>query len=192
MKKTSFIVAFVAATLVSFKTMAPATWDLDGFHSQLRFSVSLLGLSDIEGTFKIREATINAPKEDFTDASVTMTADVNTIDTDVDDRDKHLKSADFFDAEKYPTITFKSTSFKKESEGRYKVTGELTFHGVTKTVTLDAAGKQAVHPVTNKTMAGFKVSTVIKRSDFGIATTTPSTMLSDEVRISANVQFAKK
>jgi polyisoprenoid-binding protein YceI len=192
MKKTSFIVAFVAATLVSFKTMAPATWDLDGFHSQLRFSISLLGLSDIEGTFKIKEATITAPKDDFTDATVTMTADVNTIDTDNDDRDKHLKTADFFDAEKFPAVTFKSTSFKKVADGKYKVTGDLSFHGITKTVTLDAVAREAVHPVTNKTMAGFRVSTIIKRSDFGIAPTTPAAMLSDEVNISANVQFAKK
>lgn len=192
MKMKSLVPATFATLLLAFTTYAPGIWDLDPAHSQLRFSVSLFGLSDIEGSFKIKEATISAAKDDFSDANVSLVADVNTIDTDNDDRDKHLRTADFFDAAKYPDITFKSTSFKKTGDDKYKVTGDLSFHGITKQVTLDAIAKQGIHPVTNKNLTGFRVSGVIKRLDFGISAASPTTMLADEVYIHANLQFIKK
>jgi len=120
-----------------------------------------------------------------------MVADVNSIDTDVEERDTHLKSADFFDAAKYPDIIFKSTAFEKVSDKKYKVTGDLTFHGVTKQITLEAIANYGVHPMSKKTLAGFKVTGTIKRSDFGIAPSMPPAMLGDEVNIVANTQFAK-
>ena len=121
-----------------------------------------------------------------------MQADTKTINTGIEARDKHLRTADFFDAEKYPVISFKSSSFKKVSERKYNVTGELTMHGITKAVTLEATGKTIVHPVTKKTVAGFRVLTTINRFDFGISPDTPADMLSKEVVIKANVQFEKK
>lgn len=148
-------------------------------------------ISEIEGSFKMKESTITAQKEDFSDAVVYMVADVNTIDTDVDERDTHLKSADFFDAAKHPTILFKSTGFEKLSDKKYKVTGDLTFHGITKQVVLEAVANYGTHPISKKTLAGFKVTGTIKRSDFGIAATTPAAMLGDDVNIVANAQFAK-
>jgi len=191
MKKISFPLLTVAVILMSFVTIAPSTWTLDPLHSTLRFSVSSLMISEVEGSFKMTESTITAQKEDFSDAVVSMAADVNSVDTDVDERDTHLKSADFFDAAKYPTIVFKSTSFKKLSDKKYKVTGELTFHGITQPVVLEAIANYGTHPMSKKTLAGFKVTGTIKRTDFGIATSTPSTMLGDEVNIVANAQFAK-
>jgi polyisoprenoid-binding protein YceI len=137
------------------------------------------------------EATIAASKDDFSDAVVSMTADVNTVDTDNSDRDAHLKKADYFDAATYPAITFKSTSFKKVSDKKYKVKGDLTLHGVTKAVELDATANIGTNPMSKKTIAGFKVTGTIKRTDFGIANGTPSAMLSDEVTINANLEFAK-
>ncbi len=148
-------------------------------------------ISDFEGSFKIKEARITAPKEDFSDATVYMMADVNSIDTDNDEHDKHLRTADFFDVEKFPTLTFWSTSFRKVSDEKYKVIGDLTLHGITKPVTLNVIAKLGTHPMKKKNIAGFKVIGTIKRIDFGIAPSTPSAMLSDEVAIEAKVQFAK-
>lgn len=191
MKKKSFILSALAITLLSFVTMVPSSWTLDSQHSSLRFSVSSLMISEVEGSFKIKESTITAQKEDFSDAVIHLVADVNSIDTDVEERDTHLKSADFFDAAKYPDIIFKSTAFEKVSDKKYKVTGDLTFHGVTKQITLEAIANYGVHPMSKKTLAGFKVTGTIKRSDFGIAPSMPAAMLGDEVNIVANTQFAK-
>ena len=192
MKKISFIPFAFTIALLSFITLKPSTWTLDTAHSNLRFSVTSLMISEFEGTFKMTEATITGQKEDFSDATAYMSADVNTIDTDNDDRDTHLKSADFFDAAKYPTILFKSSSFEKQSENKYKITGNLTLHGITKPIVLDAIAKYTTHPMTKKTVAGFKITGTIKRTDFGIATSAPSAMVSDEVAIVANAQFEKK
>src|SRR5687768_5308699 len=191
MKKRSLLLSALAVILLSFATLAPSSWSLDPLHSSLRFSVSSLMISEVEGSFKMKESTITAQKEDFSDAVVHMVADVNSIDTDVEERDTHLKSADFFDAAKYPTIVFKSTSFEKQNDKKYKVTGDLTFHGITKKIILEAIANYGTHPMSKKDLAGFKVTGTIKRSDFGIATSTPAAMLGDEVNITANAQFAK-
>ena len=191
MKKKPFALPAFAIALLSFVTLVPSTWTLDTAHSNLRFSITNLMISEVDGSFKMTEAKITAPKDDFSDATVYMVADVNTVDTDEPDRDTHLKSADFFDAGKYPTIVFKSSSFEKISDKKYKVTGNLTMHGVTKQVVLEAIVNYGTHPMTKKMVAGFKIGGTIKRTDFGIATTTPSAMISDEVVVVANAQFSK-
>lgn len=192
MKKIPVISFLIVLNFFSFYSIGQSVWSLDSNHSQLRFSIALLNISDIEGTFKIKTATITASKEDFEDASLTMQADTKTINTGIEQRDAHLRTADFFDAEKFPTISFKSSQFKKVSEGAYRVTGDLTMHGITKPVTLDATAKIIQHPVTKKTVAGFRVSGSINRIDFGVSSATPPGMLSNEVAIRANVQFEKK
>lgn len=185
----------VAATLIalsSFNTRkAPGSWTLDPVHSNLEFSVSMFGISDIKGSFKMKESKITAPKDDFTDAVVTMVADAASINTGEPERDKHLKTADFFDVAKYPDVTFKSSSFKKVDAKNYKVTGDLTFHGVTKPVTFDAQAGTTIHPVTNKQIAGFRAKGKIKRLEYGISPSSPTTMLDDDVIIEANLQFTK-
>ncbi|MBT1702187.1 YceI family protein [Chryseosolibacter indicus] len=191
MKNMSVIALAATLALFSFNTIPPSTWKLDAAHSKLGFSITHLSVSEVEGSFKKVDATIVATKDDFSDAKVTMTADVNSIDTDNEDRDAHLKKPDFFDAEKYPTITFESTSFKKTGEKTYKVKGNLTLHGVTKPVELDAKVNIGTNPMSKKTIAGFKITGTIKRTDFGISKDTPSVMLSDEVAIEANIEFAK-
>lgn len=191
MKKSLLILPVITIALLSFMRLSLPGWTLDPLHSSLRFSVSSLMISEIEGSFKMTESTITAQKEDFSDAVVYMVADVNSIDTDVDERDTHLKSADFFDAAKYPSIVFKSTSFEKQTGNKYKVTGDLTFHGITKQVVLEAIANYATHPMTKKALAGFRVTGTIKRTDFGIAVSTPATMLGDEVNIVANAQFVR-
>jgi polyisoprenoid-binding protein YceI len=190
MKYTFFLVSLLLS--FSSKAISQSTWELDDAHSNLRFSLTHLMVSEIEGSVKITEATITSPKEDFSDASVYLVGDMNSIDTDNDARDEHLRTADFFDTEKYPTIIFKSTSFKKTDEHKYTVTGDLTFHGITKPATLEVIANLGINPYDNSTIAGFRVSGTIRRSDFGISTSTPSALLSDETNIMANVKFVKK
>ena len=114
-----------------------------------------------------------------------------SINTDNEQRDTHLKSPDFFDAAKFATLTFKSKSFKKVKDNTYKVTGDLTMHGVTKTVELDAVARIGTNPMSKKTVAGFKIAGTLKRSDFGIGASMPASMLSEEIAIIANAEFAK-
>ncbi|HEY9044376.1 MAG TPA: YceI family protein [Ohtaekwangia sp.] len=168
------------------------TWSLDQAHSKLGFSVTHLMISNVDGAFKSFNAKITSSKEDFSDAVIELTADVNTIDTDNDQRDGHLKGADFFDAAQFGTLSFKSTSFKKKAKNTYTLVGNLTLHGVTKPVTLEVTfNGTAVHPYTKKTIAGFKVTGTLKRSDFGVGASTPGAVVSDEVTITANTEFAK-
>jgi polyisoprenoid-binding protein YceI len=188
MKKIIFALSFSLLTVVGFAQ----TWSLDQSHAKLGFSITHMMVSDVEGSFKSFNASIVSSKDDFSDAVVELTADVNSIDTDNEKRDEHLKNPDFFDAAKYPTMTFKSKSFRKISEKKYKLIGDLTLHGVTKSVELDVTlNGTTVHPYSKKTIAGFKVTGVLKRSDFAISKDTPSAMLSDEVVITANAEFVK-
>ena len=189
MKKALFFILFVATSASVFAQ----TWSVDKAHSKLGFSITHLMVSSVEGSFKTFDAKITSSKDDFSDAVVELTADVNSIDTDNEGRDKHLKSPDYFDAATYSTATFKSTSFKKVEDKKYKLIGNLTLHGVTKPVELDVTlNGTAVHPYTKKTIAGFKVSGTIKRTDFAIAPSTPGAALSDEVTISTNAEFVKE
>ena len=182
----------IVMTMFSFRT-TDATWTLDKTHAKLGFSITHLMISDVEGSFKKFEAKITSSKEDFSDATVELTADVNSIDTDNEQRDEHVKSPDYFDAAKYPSLTFKSKTFKKTGDKKYVVTGDLTLRGVTKTVSLEATGGISIaHPYTKKTVTGFKVTGKFKRSDFGIAPTVGAAMLSDEVILNANVEFEKQ
>jgi len=191
MKKLILFVAVISTGLLAFKPIANI-WAVDNAHSKLGFEITHLMLTDIDGSFKNVESKITASKADFSDAVVELKADVNSVNTDNEKRDAHLKAADFFDAAKYPDLTFKSTSFKKVGNNKYKVAGNLNFHGVTKPVTLDAVLKGInVNESTKKETAGFKVTGTIKRSDFNFGSKYPTAMLSDEVNLNANVQFVK-
>src|SRR5699024_6585456 len=113
------------------------------------------------------DATIVSSEEDFSDAVFELTVDVASIDTEVERRDNHLKSADFFEVEKYPTMTFKSTSIKKAGKDRYKLKGDLTLHGVTKPVTMELWYRGTiVNPQSQAVIAGFQLTGTLKRSDF--------------------------
>lgn len=192
MKKIVFA-ALASVVLFAFTPVADAVWKSDKVHSNIKFTITHLMVSDVEGSFKNFDAKITASKADFSDAVVELSADINSINTDNEQRDNHLKGPDFFDAAKYPTFNFKSTSFKKESDKKYKVTGNLTLHGVTKEVTLDATYRGTVqHPMSKKNVAGFKVAGAINRSDFGIGANFPSAMLSDEVAFTANAEFVQE
>jgi polyisoprenoid-binding protein YceI len=192
MKKVILIPLLFFFCSVSVRSAGQSVWQLDSNHSQLGFAIALLNISDVEGNFKIKDATINAPKADFSDAAITLRAETKTVYTGIEARDAHLRTADFFDAEKYPLIIFTSKTFTKTGEGKYQVFGDLSMHGITKPVTLEVTAKTVAHPMTKKTVAGFRVSGVIKRSEFGISPATPPEMLSNDVIIRANVQFEKQ
>lgn len=189
MKKIALL--FLATALLAFKS-ADTTWTADPAHSKLGFTVTHLMVTDVDGSFKTFSATINASKEDLSDAVVDLSADVASVTTDNEGRDKHIKSDAFFDAEKFPKLTFKSTSVKKTGDKTYKVVGNLTLHGVTKSVSLDATMKgPVVNPMSKKTTAGFKVTGTINRKDFGIGSGFGNAMVSEDVTLNANCEFTK-
>ena len=127
MKKATIIAALLIA---SAATTFAQTWTADKAHSRVGFNVTHLSVAELGGTFNSIDAKLTSSKPDFTDAVVEFSADVNSINTDNEQRDGHLKSPDFFDAAKFPTLTFKSTSFKKVSDKKYKVSGNLTLKGL--------------------------------------------------------------
>ena len=193
MKRLILAVVVLGTTLFSFKSNAQTTWEIDPSHSKIGFEITHMMISDVEGSFKNFQSTIVSSKPDFSDAVITLTADVNSVNTDNGQRDEHLKGEDFFDAAKYPTLTFKSTSVKKVGGNKYKVAGNLTFHGVTKAVTLDAVLRGlTTNPMSKKPTAGFKVTGTIKRADFKFGTKYGSAMLGEEVTLTANTEFVQK
>ena len=188
--KRIIVLGAAVLSLSAFVTLA--TWKVDKAHSKLGFSITHLGISDVSGSFKNYDVNIESSKADFSDAVFTLTAEVGSIDTDIDARDKHLKSADFFDVEKFPTMTFKSTSIKAAGKDKYKLSGNLTLHGVTKPVSMDLWYRGTIeNPMSKAPTAGFQLTGTIKRSDFGIGAGFPAPMLSDEVKIKADGEFGK-
>jgi polyisoprenoid-binding protein YceI len=191
MKKLLIVLA-AFFTLTAF-TKALSTWQNDDAHSQLGFTVTHLGIADISGTFNDFDVTIQSSKPDFSDASFQLTAKTASIDTRVEARNNHLKSADFFDAAKFPELSFTTTSLKKKGKNKYALTGNLTLHGITKAVTLNATFRGTTqNPMSKATTAGFQIEGVIKRSDFNIGSKFPAPMISDEVRIKADGEFTQK
>ncbi|MDB4904746.1 MAG: hypothetical protein JWQ63_4027 [Mucilaginibacter sp.] len=189
MKKT-FILFAIA--LLSTAAFAQTTWKNDPMHSKLGFTITHLMVSDVDGIFKDFTCTIVASKPDFSDAKFQLTINTASINTDVDYRDKDLKSANYFDVATYPTITFNSTGVSTVSTNHYKLNGNLTLKGVTKPVTMDLWYRGTIiNPMSKKDDAGFKLTGVIKRSDFNFASQAGTSMLSDEIIINANGEFAK-
>ncbi len=190
MKKT-ILIAVTLVAFMAFKPIEPKTWALDKVHAKLGFTITHMMVSDVEGWFKKFDATITCTKDDFSDAKVEMTGEAASINTEDEGRDKHIKGPDFLDVDKFKTLTFKSKSFVKVKDGFYKVTGDLMLHGVTKEVVLDAVCRTGTNPMNKKDIAGFKISGVLKRSDFGIGASIPAMILGDEIVIIANAEFDK-
>ncbi len=190
MKKS---ILFVLAICLSSAAFAQTTWKSDKAHSKLAFTVTHLGISDVAGLIKNFEATVSTSKENFSDGVFTLTADVNSIDTEVEQRDNHLKSPDFFDAAKFKTMNFQSTSIKPRGKNKYRLTGNLTMHGVTKPVTMELWYRgNVINQMSKANTAGFQLTGMIKRSDFGIGPKFPAPMISDEVWIKADGEFIAK
>lgn len=184
----------LALFLVSSSLFAQSTWKVDRPHAKVTFSTVHNTISDVEGLFNSFEATITASESDFSDARFELTIDAASIDTEVDKRDAHLRSADFFNVEKYPTITFKSTSIEETGkENRYTLTGDLRMHGITKTVTMDLWYRGTItNPMNEAITAGFQVTGTLNRSAFNIGQKFPESLISDEVVIKADGEFIKQ
>ena len=183
----------IAAAVLSLSAFTVNNiWKNDPPHSQLGFTVTHLGINEITGFFNHFSVEVNATKSDFSDAVFILNAKAASIDTRIDARDAHLKSADFFDVEKFPEITFKSNAIKKVRKNRFKLSGDLTMHGVTKSVTMDLLYKgKTVNPMDKKETIAFQVSGILNRSDFQIGEKFPDAMVSNIVRIKADGEFVK-
>jgi polyisoprenoid-binding protein YceI len=175
--------------------MANTNWVLDPAHSELQFKVKHLMITTVTGSLKSLSASLTSSSDDFENAGVKFEAETGSIDTGNTDRDNHLKSADFFDADQFPKITFESASLNKDGED-YTLKGNLTIKGVTKPVKINVDfGGIATDPWGN-TKAGFTISGKINRTDFGLswnaALETGGVMVSEEVKILGELQFVKQ
>jgi len=186
------VLLLVAVALFSTATFAQSNWNVDKAHSHLTFTITHLAVSDVDGTFKDFDATITASKPDFSDAKFTFIAKAASVTTGVDARDNHIKSPDFFDIAKNPTVNFTSTSITPTSAGHYTLTGNLTLAGVTKPITVELWYRGTItNPTSKAPDAGFQITGTIKRSDFNFGSKFGSPMLSDEVTFKASGEFAK-
>lgn len=188
----------LAVALLSLGAKAQTTWNVDASHSKLGFSVTHMMVSETEGRFKIYEGKLSSKSDlDFTDAVIDFSVDVNSINTDNDQRDAHLKSADFFDAATFPKITFKSVSMKPgKVKGTYILVGDLTMHGVTKRVTFTAiAAKNIVKDPYGMQRFAFKVIGKVNRIDFGLkynaVLEAGGVALSEDVKIDCTIEITK-
>ena len=169
-----------------------STWVPDKGHSGVDFSILHMSLSKVRGHFGNIGGAITLNDADISKSTVNVTIDVTTVDTGVTNRDNDLKSAKFFDATQFPTATFVSTSVAKSGAG-LTVSGNLTLHGVTKPVVLQVEGPTG--PVTGmdkKPHSGFSATTTVKRTDFGIATGYPSTVVGDDVALTIDLDVVKQ
>ena len=175
--------------------MATTKWVLDPTHSEVQFKVKHLVISTVSGFFKSFEGSLTTESEDFENAQVEFSLDVNSIDTNQEQRDGHLKSAEFFDSEKYPKIIFKSTSLTKDGDD-YKLNGNLTIKDVTKPVSLDVEYGGSAGDFYGNTKAGFEVTGKINRKEFGLTwdgvTEAGSIVVGEDIKLIINVQFAKQ
>jgi polyisoprenoid-binding protein YceI len=194
MKKLNLVLLLLTCYTFSF-----AQWTLDKGHSKFTFIAEHHGLSEVDGYFKKFDGKITATKDDLSDAVFEITIESASLNTDLSMRDNHLKGEDMFDVEKYPTITFKSTSLKKRKvkglKNQYIMEGILTIKGIIKTVKMEVTmnGPMAHPDPKNKTpQLGMKATTTIKRSDFGIGGKLATAMVGDLIMIRATGEFQKK
>lgn len=176
--------------------MSTTKWVLDPAHSEIQFKVKHLLISTVSGDFKKFEASAETEGDDFTTAKVQFSADIASISTNNEQRDGHLKTGDFFDAENHPKLSFVSDKLVKVDDEVYDLHGQLTMRGVTKDVTLKAAfGGSTTDPWGN-TRVGFEISGKIDRTDFGVSfgmiSETGGLLLGNDVKLFANTEFVKQ
>lgn len=175
--------------------MSTTIWNIDPTHSEIQFKVKHLVISTVTGQFNSFAGKIEATDEDFNQAKASFEADINSVDTNNEDRDNHLKSGDFFDAENHPKLKFENGTMTKKSEDEFSLEGDMTIRGNTKKVTLSVSlGGIMDDPYGNR-KAGFEISGKINRKDFGLTwsavTEAGGVVVGDEVKLILNVQVAK-
>lgn len=189
--KKILITLSAALALVSFVVLDAGSWSLDAGHSRLGFTVKHMEISETVGQFDKFDVKITTPNADFSDATIELTAEAKTVNTYLSMRDDHLRSADFFDVEKHPTITFKSTSVKKAKGNNYVIKGNFTMHGVTKTIVLAGVHNGTTKNRAGADLAGLKISGLIKRSEYGVGVTMPNSVVADEIYLNADLEVSK-
>jgi polyisoprenoid-binding protein YceI len=174
-------------------TATKTLWKIDPTHSEVQFKVKHLVISPVTGSFGSYEGQMEADGDNFENAKATFTADIDSISTNNEDRDNHLKSDDFFNAEKYPQLKFESKDFVKTGEGEYKVTGDMTIRDVTKEIELDVVHGGTVGDPYGNTKAGFEVTGTINRKEFGLTwdavTEAGNVVVGDKIKLLMNLQF---
>jgi len=193
-----FLVAVLAIVALGLPGLsAGAMWDIDPAHTSAQFAVRHLMVSTVRGEFGKVSGTVNLDEQDPSKSSLEATVDTASINTRVEKRDQHLKSPDFLDVAKYPTMTFKSKKIEKVSDTKFKVTGDLTLHGVTKEVVLDVEGSpKAFKDPSGNLRVGGVATTKINRQDFSVqwnkALETGGVVAGDEIAITIDVELTKK
>ncbi|MBF6642181.1 polyisoprenoid-binding protein [Flavobacterium sp. J49] len=176
--------------------MAKATWAIDPTHSEIGFKVKHMMFTNVSGKFNVFEADIQNEEENFETSAIQFTSEVNSINTGNDDRDNHLRSADFFDVENFGKLTFKSSNVKKVNEGEYKISGDLTIKDVTKNITLDAEYSGLMKDPWGNTKIGLSLNGKINRKEFGLtwnaALETGGVLVGEDIKLNAEVQFVKQ
>jgi polyisoprenoid-binding protein YceI len=178
------------------ETQGKTKWVLDPAHSEILFKVKHLMITNVKGEFRKFSAEVITEGNDFSSAEVNVTIDAASVFTNNDDRDNHLKSADFFDVENYKELTFQATKIEKADDGEYKLTGLLTIRGIAKEVALDVEYGGIMKDPWGNEKAGFSLEGKINRKEWGLnwnaALEAGGVLVGDEVKISAEVQFAKQ
>jgi polyisoprenoid-binding protein YceI len=176
--------------------MAKKTWSVDPNHSEIQFKVKHLMITTVTGSFKSYQLTAETEENDFLSAQVHFSADIDSINTGVADRDAHLKSDDFFDGANHAQLTFESTKIEKESDEDYIVYGDLTIRGITKNIRLNAEFGGIVVDPYGQTKAGFTITGKVSRKEYGLKwnaiTEAGGMVVSDEVKIACEVQLIEQ
>ena len=177
--------------------MATTKWAIDPTHSEIHFKVKHLMITTVTGSFKNFTAAAETASEDFSNAAISFSADTNSVSTGNEQRDGHLQSADFFDAEKYPKIKFTATKYESvDNDGSYELYGDLTIKDVTKQVKLAVEFGGVVKDPYGNTKAGFTINGKINRKDFGLTwsavTEAGGVVVSDDVRINCEIQLIEQ
>lgn len=172
-----------------------ATWKMDQAHSEIKFKVKHLVVANVTGQFNVFDGTVESEKSDFSDAKISFEADVNSIDTKNEQRNNHLKSADFFDAANYPKLIFVSKTISKKSDSEYLVIGDITIRGTKKEIKLDVTYNGTVSGLGGGEVAGFEITGKLNRFDFGLhwnaLTEVGGVVVAEEIKLEISAELKK-
>ena len=196
MKMKQIKLLAVIALIVFSNNAQAQTWTFDNSHSSVGFAVEHMVVSEVDGSFSKFTGAIISEKADFSDAKIEFEIDVNSINTNNEKRDEHLKSEDFFNTAKYPSIVFKSNSFTKISEDKYSLKGNLTMHGITKPVELNVKHGGTIKDPWGNTRAGFKIKGTLDRKLWGLTYNSVleagGVVIGEEIEIICKIELIKK
>jgi len=191
-----FCVIKLKTTIKKHKVMATTKWSLDPTHSEIGFKVKHLMFTNVSGNFTSFTASAETEGDDFTTATIAFSADINSINTNNEQRDQHLKSADFFDVAAFPALSLANGKLTAKADGEYELNGQLTMHGVTHGVKLNVEFGGIVKDPWGNIKAGFSLNGKINRKDFGLhwnaALETGGVMVSEEVKLHGEIQLVKQ